>query len=308
MSIAAARYGQSSEPFAARATLLLVALLWGVNYVATNFGLRTFSPWTFRTLSFLAGAGLLAVVAPMLGASLRVPKGSDRLHLFFSGLFACGGFGALSAIAILHTSTGRVAICAYTMPVWVVFAASLVLKETLTTARMISLTLCAAGLLLLLWPLIQAGVSLGALAAIGSAISWAIGIVYLKWARVTAHPLAVAIYQLLAGALVSIIGMLFTGAGVDGPVGVLPLFGLLYGIVAGTAVPYPLWFKVLDRLPAGTAGLGTLLVPIFGVIASALILGERPTHADLAGFTMILIAAVIALRAPSQIHAETGRE
>ncbi|WP_407948406.1 DMT family transporter [Parvibaculum sp.] len=300
MSVTSAASGQTSEPFAARAALLLVAFLWGVNYIATNFGLRAFSPWTFRTLSFLAGAGLLAILAPMIGASLRVRKVSDRFHLIVSGLFACGGFGALSAIAILYTSTGRAAICAYTMPIWVALAARVILKETLTTARIAALVLCAAGLLVLLWPLIQAGVSLGALAAIGSAICWAIGIVYLKWARVPAHPLAVAIYQLLAGALVSIIGMLFTGVGVDAPVGVLPWLGLLYGVVAGTAVAYPLWFKVLDRLPAGTAGLGTLLVPVFGVIASAIVLGERPTPADLFGFALILIAAAIALRAPAQ--------
>lgn len=96
MSVTSAASGQTSEPFAARAALLLVAFLWGVNYIATNFGLRAFSPWTFRTLSFLAGAGLLAILAPMIGASLRVRKVSDRFHLIVSGLFACGGFGALA--------------------------------------------------------------------------------------------------------------------------------------------------------------------------------------------------------------------
>lgn len=300
MSVTSASSGQTSEPFAARAALLLVAFLWGVNYIATNFGLRAFSPWTFRTLSFLAGAGILALLARFVGASLRVEKTSDRFHLFVSGLFACGGFGALSAIAILYTSTGRAAICAYTMPIWVALAARVILKETLTSARLVALGLCAIGLLVLLWPLIDAGVSLGALAAIGSAICWAIGIVYLKWARVPAHPLAVAIYQLLAGALTSIVGILFTGLGIDGPVGFLPWLGLIYGVVAGTAVAYPLWFKVLDRLPAGTAGLGTLLVPVFGVVASAIVLGERPSQADLVGFALILIAAMIALKAPSQ--------
>lgn len=300
MSVTSAPYGQTSEPFAARAALLVVAFLWGVNYIATNFGLRAFSPWTFRTLSFLAGAGLLAVLAPIIGASLRLRKVSDRFHLIVSGLFACGGFGALSAIAVLYTSTGRAAICAYTMPIWVALAARLILKETLSTARIVALSLCAVGLFVLLWPLIKAGVSLGALAAIGSAICWAIGVVYLKWARVPAHPIAVAIYQLLAGALVCIIGMLFTGRGVDGPVGVLPWLGLVYGVVAGTAIAYPLWFKVLDRLPAGTAGLGTLLVPVFGVIASAIVLDERPTPADLVGFALILTAAVMALKAPAQ--------
>lgn len=298
MSVAGPFRGRASGLFAARAALLLVSLLWGLNYVAANFALRAFSPWTFRALSFIAGAGALALLARLTGASLRVERTRDLLHLVVSGLFACGGFGALSAIAILHTSTGRAAICAYTMPIWVALFARVVLKEALTPARLLALALCAGGLFVLLRPLVGAGASLGALAAIGSAISWAIGIVYLKWARVPAHPLAVALYQLLAGAATSVLGVLLTGPGIATPVGPLPWLGLLYAAIAGTAVAYLLWFWLLHELPAGTAGLGALLVPVFGVAASVIILGERPSHADLAGLVMILAAAMVALRTP----------
>lgn len=289
---------QTSAPMSARAILLLVAMLWGLNYIATNFALRAFSPWTFRTLSFLGAAALLALLAPIIRASLRVASLRDNIHLFVSGAFACGGFGVLSAISILHTSTGRSAICAYTMPIWVALLGRIFLKERMSPAKIVALTLCGLGLLVLLWPLLTAGASFGAFAAIGSAICWAIGIVYLKWAKVAAHPLAVAVRQFLAGAFASAIGMAFTGWGVSMPVGSLPILGLGYGILVGTAISYPLWFTVLERLPATIAGLGALLVPVFGVFASALVLGERPTPADMIGFALILAAAVIALKSP----------
>ncbi|GAB6853801.1 DMT family transporter [Asaia astilbis] len=300
MSFAAGPDRQPPDALPARLALLLIALLWGLNYIATNFGLRAFSPWTLRALSYLAGAAVLALLAQRLGTKLRVSRSLDYMHLIISGLFACGGFGALSALAIEYTSTGRTAICVYTMPIWVAVGARLVLKEPLTIARSISLILCGAGLLVLLWPLIQNGGSLGALAAVGSAVSWAIGIVYLKWAQVVVHPLTTAIYQLAAGGIVSLIGMMVTGLGVDVSTGFLPWLGLLYGILAGTALAYPLWFNVIDRLPASTAGLGTLLVPVFGVGASAFLLGEKPTWCDLSGLTAILLAATIALRAPTR--------
>ena len=106
-----------------------------------------------------------------------------------AGLFSTAGFGALTAFAMLHTSTGRTAICAYTMPIWTTFLGRIVLGERLTAWRLVSLGLGSAGLLVLLWPLVETGIPIGAIAAIGSAVSWATGTVYQKWAGIVAHPL-----------------------------------------------------------------------------------------------------------------------
>jgi drug/metabolite transporter (DMT)-like permease len=178
------------------------------------------------------------------------------------------------------------------------------LGERLTALRMVSLALGSAGLLVLLWPLVATGIPIGAILAIGSAISWAVGIVYQKWAGVTAHPLAIAVWQLVAGAVAAAIGVLFSGIGPLTGVDAISLVALVYTTVGGTAIAYLLWFHIVQRLPAGTAGLGTLLVPVVGVIASVVLLGERPTPADLVGFVLIFIAALVALR-PDPRAAET---
>jgi drug/metabolite transporter (DMT)-like permease len=280
-----------------RILLLAVAVLWGANWVSVKFALQGFAIWPFRTMSFGGGAVVLMLAARLIGASLRVEKAADRLHLAVAGLLSVAGFGALSAFAILHTSTGRTAICAYTMPIWTTLLGRVVLGERLTASRIVSLALGGAGLVVLLWPLAAAGMPIGALAAVGSAISWAAGTVYQKWARVTAHPLAIAVWQLVAGAGAAAIGMLFTGLGPLTP-GPLAVAGLVYTMVGGTAIAYLLWFEIVQRLPAGTAGLGTLLVPVVGVIASVALLGERPTSADLVGFALIFVAALVALKPP----------
>lgn len=99
---------------------------------------------------------------------------------------------------------------------------------------------------------------------------------------ITSTRVSIAIHQLMAGAL--------------------PLFGLFYDTVAGTAFAYPLWSRTLERLPASTASLGMLLGPVFGVIASAILLEERSTAADLAGSALILATAVLALEARHAAH------
>jgi len=282
--------------FADRILLLAVALVWGLNWVSVKVALQGFSIWTFRTMSFGGGALVLMLAARSIGASLRVDKAVDRLHLAVAGLFSTAGFGVLTALAMLNTSTGRTAICAYTMPIWTTLLGRIVLEERLSALRIASLLLGSAGLLVLLWPLLATGIPIGAIAAIGSAISWAMGTVYQKWAGVTAHPLAIAVWQLVAGALAAAIGIPFAGIGSWSGVGAIPIAGLVYTTVCGTAVAYLLWFQIVQRLPASTAGLGTLLVPVVGVVASIVLLGERPTYADLVGFVLIFIAALVALR------------
>jgi drug/metabolite transporter (DMT)-like permease len=44
-----------------------------------------------------------------------------------------------------------------------------------------------------------------------------------------------------------------------------------------------------------TASLGVLGSPVIGVIASVLVLGERPTATDIVGFALILAASACAL-------------
>jgi drug/metabolite transporter (DMT)-like permease len=66
----------------------------------------------------------------------------------------------------------------------------------------------------------------------------------------------------------------------------------------GSGLCYLMWFEVVRRLPASTASLGALSVPVVGIAASALILGERPTLPDLVGFALIFCAAAAVLLEP----------
>ena len=61
--------------------------------------------------------------------------------------------------------------------------------------------------------------------------------------------------------------------------------------VVGNGIAYGLWFAIVRRLSAVTASLGVLSVPVIGVIASVVILGERPTVTDIVGFALIFAAS-----------------
>ena len=53
--------------------------------------------------------------------------------------------------------------------------------------------------------------------------------------------------------------------------------------------------RQVGKLPTVTASIGALLVPVVGVIASIIVLGERPTLNDVIGFVLIFCAAACVL-------------
>ena len=285
-----ARRGSAS----ARVGLAMVAIIWGLNWPAAKFVLQDLSPWLFRTAGLSVGAVVLMAVARQRGYSLSVKRGRAWMHVAVAGMLNVGGFSILSAFAQLGTTTSRAAICAYSMPIWATLLARPVLGEQLDRWRGGALALGVAGLVVLLWPLAQIGLPVGVLFALGSALCWAGGTIYLKWARVDAHPVAITVWQLVTGVGAVGVGLLLAGVPLHVRLHLIPAAALAYNALAATAVAYLLWFQAVARLPASTAGLGTLMVPVVGVVASALLLGDRPTGSDLAGFALIFAAALCA--------------
>lgn len=285
----------------ARALVLLLGLLWGLNWPAVKIALGEISPWLLRTLGIGLGALTLLLWAWAGGRSLRIPPGWPRLHLALIGLLNIAAFNLFSAFAQLAATTSRVTIVTYSMPVWATLLAWPLLGERLDARRGVALALGAAGLLVLLAPLLDGGLPLGLLYALGSAVSWAAGTLYLKRVRIQADSLAIAAWQLVAGAGAAALGLLLFEADPHAwPLSASTLAALAYHVLCGTALAYFIWFTAAARLPAGTASLGTLVVPVVGVVSAMLLLGERPTVTDLAGFLLVLAAAATVLLQPQR--------
>jgi len=113
----------------------------------------------------------------------------------------------------------------------------------------------------------------------------------------------IAAWQVLVGAAMLFVGMLYF----EGLPDLLALpphvaLWLAYNGMIGMGFAYFLWFVVIDRLPTTTASLGALLVPVVGVIGSAVLLGERPDLYDAVGFALIFAAAACVLLQPTTPH------
>lgn len=284
----------------AAALVPLLGLLWGLNWVAVRLCLAEIPPWTLRATGFSVGAAALFCFLALSGRNLTVPR-RHWPRLLVVGLLSVTAYNVLSAFAQLSATTTRAAVLSYTMPIWAVLLARLVLGERLDARRSAGLALGAAGLAALGWPILAAGqFSAGLLYALGSGVSWATGSVFLKRFPIDAGPLTIASWQLALAVPATAAGMLlFEGLPELKPLASTTLWAFAYQAILAQAVATATWFTILERLPAGTAAIGSLLVPAIGVLGATLLLGERPTAGDLVGLAFIVAAsAAVLLRLP----------
>jgi drug/metabolite transporter (DMT)-like permease len=288
----------------ARLLVLLLAIFWGLNWAATAIALRGVPPWSLRFAGSGIGTLTLFAAALLTGHSLKVPRGEHK-HIMVAGFLNVAAFQILAAFAQMAGDTSRVIIVTYSMPIWATLFSIILLGERLNGVRLLALGLCMAGLATLIWPLFAHGFPPVVLLALGCALSWAFASVYIKWVKVTVEPLANAAWQLLFGFLFIVAGTLvFEGYPRLWPVPTQSLLALLYVGILGVGLAHFLWWSIVGKLPATTASIGALLVPVVGVIASVIFLGDKPTVNDTIGFVLIFCAAACVLLQPNVKHTE----
>jgi drug/metabolite transporter (DMT)-like permease len=292
--------GHSGKSDALRARILLVVLClgWGTTWVTMRMALTEIPPFSMRVATLCIGAAVLIAFACFQRRTLSIPSRRTWLHICMASMFNIVAFSVFTPFAQLAADTSRVAIMVYTMPIWAAMLALPILGERMTPVRTVALALCVAGMSILIAPLASLGIPLGIMLALGAAVSWAAGTVYLKWAKLDGDPMAITIWQLAFGILVVAICLpVFEGAP-HFDAGAWAMFGLVYSGIVGSGMCYFLWFTIVRRLPASTSALGILASPVIGVITAMIVLGERPSWYDAIGFALMLSASAIVVLRP----------
>jgi drug/metabolite transporter (DMT)-like permease len=177
--------------------LVALSFAWGLTWPAMRIALDEIPPFSMRVVTLGLGGGALMLYAKLQGRALATGNGKNRVHLVVSSDLNVLSFSLLSVIAMMFAATGRVAMLAYTMPIWAALFAWGLLGERLLRIHIIALALCLAGMTILIWPLAQTTSLIGLLIAMGIAVSWAAGTVYVKYVRMSGDPVANAAWQVV---------------------------------------------------------------------------------------------------------------
>ena len=290
------------SPAVAIALVMTIGVLWGLNWPAVKFILGSVPPWTFRALAFTLGALLLALIARLAGESLHV-EAHERQSLLIAGLLTVFGFNLLTAFGQLLTETSKAAIIAFTMPMWAALLAVIFLGERFGLNRVASLALGMAGLATLLAGDARSFIDqpAGFLFMLGAAVSWAAGTVLLKARSWTITPLSRSAWLVGVSAIPAWAGALLLEHPwtLDVPdLHALAVFA--FHVIGPVALCYAAWVSLVSRLPASTAAIGTLLIPVVGVLSSSLLLGDVLTLDKIAALGLIVSSVALTFIPSSQ--------
>jgi drug/metabolite transporter (DMT)-like permease len=201
--------------------------------------------------------------------------------------------------ALLWLPASETALIAYTMPVWASLLAWPVLGERPTPLRTVSLLMAFAGLAAIMGGngvTASAAKLPGILMALCGSIGFALGTVLAKRLPLDMAPIPAAAWQIGLGCFpIVIIGLAFETTHIE-KVTQLGWWLLIYSTVIQFCIAYVSWFAALARLPASVAAIGTMAVPVIGVVASAIALGEPLGLTQIVALVFTLAGVVLATR------------
>jgi drug/metabolite transporter (DMT)-like permease len=256
-------------------------------------------PFVLLPVQLASGLVALALLMRLTGLPLTgAPARLGRLGLLNPGLAY-----ALGLIGLTYISASLYVLLWALEPLLIVLLAGIFLGEGITRRLVLFSTLAAGGMGLVVYDPSTSGQWLGVLFVLAGVACCAVySVIARRWvgtsdstAQVVLAQQAYALAFALAVALMAgLIGGADRWSGSSTTAFLSAIgSGLLY-----YAAAYWFYLSALRRVPASVAATSFYLIPVFGVVASFVLLGERLTGLQWAGVGIVVIAVVAIVRLP----------
>ena len=279
---------------------LAVVAVWGTNFVVIRAGLDHLPPLLFATLRFAFA---------FLPAALFLKRPAVPVwHLAAFGLLiGAGQFGLLYSAISGHITPGLASLVIQTQVFFTILLSMWFTGERVQPPQLLALVVAAAGIVVIAVFTDGSSTLLGLAMTLGAAASWSGGnvvaarggkvnmLAYVVWASAFAVPPLFLMSLALEGWPAIQAGVTEASAGTWAAV--------LWQSVGNTMFGYGVWSWLLARHPASLVAPTALLVPVFGIGASVMLLGEGLPVWKIAAGALVISGLAINMLAPRLIRA-----
>ncbi|CAN5747124.1 DMT family transporter [soil metagenome] len=266
-----------------RRCVLAAAVLWSLSGVIAK-GLDGLDA---PVIAFYRGLFAGLVLLPWASRSRRSFR-PGMIHLVFA-------FGAMTGMfigAIKTTTAANAIFLQYSSAIWAVPASLLILRERPDRRSLLGISVAAVGILVIVsrgekGPDDQLGISL----ALASGLCYALVAVGIRALR-DCDPIWLSAVNNLGGSMVLGAWILGTAGSIPLPTPVEALALLAFGVVQ-MAIPYALFARGLQEVPAPEAGLISLIEPLLNPLWVFLFHAERPAPETIQGGALVLCGVAL---------------
>ena len=283
--------------------IAVLTLVWGCNWPILKMGVTELAPLTFRAITLPFAAIGLLLVARFSGDSIRIPRAWwGRVATL--ALFNIAAWNGFILFGVQQMPAGRSAILAYTMPLWATAIAALMLHEPLSKRKLAGLSLGVTGMALLIGDelAVMQSKPFGVAMILAASVMWAFGTVLLRKWKPAFPQNALSGWMMLLGWLpIVVLAPFFDAQPLHAELASLTWrgwFAIVYNIFLAGTVAHWAWFYLARTLPVAVSSLSSLPVPVVGVFAGILVLGEKPGPQEWVALALVVLALFIVMFEP----------
>lgn len=285
--------------------LILMAMIWGVNFTVVKTGIATLPPMAFNGIRVALASVVLAVVAFSVAGWRRFPSRRDALALLAMGVVGNGMYQLMFIAGLSRTRAGIAALVIAAGPAWIALFSRMLGRERLPGRGWAGIALQMLGMICVVASagLLEADsrALVGAAFIMTGSIVWALFTVMLQPYTARVHPLHLASLTLFSGAVLlfaigwpSIRTLEFTQI-------TLGEWGaIFYAGIGALVIAYLLFYRGVRVLgPTRTAMYGNLQ-PLIALLVAWLVLREQPTIWQGVGGAIVMAGLLLSRTARMQ--------
>jgi drug/metabolite transporter (DMT)-like permease len=290
--------------------MLLVCLIWGLNFSITKSAFDQIPPLAFTAVRFAISSLMLWMVLRVAEGPAKLPPGALR-RLVLLGVVGNTFYQLAFMLGLARTTASNSALILSTVPTVVAVFAGILGLERITTRMRCGIALGTLGVVLVIATRgvgFDRGTFVGDLLTVLAVLCWAGYTVGLRRVPQGVSPLRITTITTIAGAPGLMLVGLPSALRLDwGSVSVKAWLAVAYASILSLVVAYLLWNRSVKAIGGTRTAIYMCLTPLVAVLGAWLLLGERPHPLQGIG-ALFIITGVLLTRTGGDTNSVSGKQ